>query len=215
MVIMSEGIQSIDKEIIRSYNEGDRERALKLFINQYQTKLYALAYQMLGNHDDAMDALQEILFQVNRSLQNFKERSSLYTWVYRLSSNVCFNFRKKRSQTSNQIEWDENLYHTMMLPIEHPNEDPDTMCESKYKQFLVQQAILKLPESQRVLLVLHDIEGISTMDIAKILNINSNAVKSRLHRSRVALRNIINKGFEVKGMEGAGTFSINSSGQLI
>jgi len=212
---MSESTQSIDKEIIRSYNEGDRESALKLFINQYQTKLYALAYQMLGNHDDAMDALQEILFQVSRSLQTFKEKSSLYTWVYRLSSNVCFNFRKKRSRTSNQIEWDENLYHSMMLPIEQPNEDPDTMCESKYKQFLIQQAILKLPESQRVLLVLHDIEGISTQEIAEILNINSNAVKSRLHRSRAALRNIINKGFEVKGMEGAGTFSINSSGQLI
>jgi RNA polymerase sigma-70 factor (ECF subfamily) len=215
MAIMSESIQSFDKEILRFYNEGDREKALKLFINQYQTKLYALAYQMLGNHDDAMDALQEILFQVNRSLQTFKEKSSLYTWVYRLSSNVCFNFRKKRSQTSNQIEWDENLYHSMMLPVEHPNEDPDTMCESKYKQFLIQQAILKLPESQRVLLVLHDIEGISTTQIAEILNINSNAVKSRLHRSRVALRNIINKGFEVKGMEGVGTFTINSSGQLI
>lgn len=212
---MDENIHSIDKEIIRSYNEGDREKALKLFINQYQTKLYTLAYQMLGNHDDAMDALQEILFQVNRSLQTFKEKSSLYTWVYRLSSNVCFNFRKKRSQTNNQIEWDENLYHSMMLPVEQPNEDPDTMCESKYKQFLVQQAILKLPESQRVLLVLHDIEGISTLEIAKILNITSNAVKSRLHRSRGALRNIINKGFEVKGMEGVGTFSINSSGQLI
>lgn len=212
---MSEIVQSIDKEIIRSYNEGDRENALKLFINQYQTKLYALAYQMLGNHDDAMDALQEILFQVNRSLENFQEKSSLYTWVYRLSSNVCFNFRKKRSQTSKQIEWDENLYHSVMLPIAQPNEDPDTMCESKYKQFLIQQAILKLPESQRVLLVLHDIEGISSPEIAKILNINSNAVKSRLHRSRAALRNIINKGIEVKGMEGAGTFSINSSGQLI
>lgn len=212
---MSESIHSIDKEIIRSFNEGDREKALKLFINQYQTKLYNLAYQMLGNHDDAMDALQEILFQVNQSLQTFKEKSSLYTWVYRLSSNVCFNFRKKRSQTNNQIEWDENLYHSMMLPIEQPNEDPDTMCESKYKQFLVQQAILKLPENQRVLLVLHDIEGISTLEIAKILNITSNAVKSRLHRSRGALRNIIHKGFEVKGMEGVGTFSINSSGQLI
>lgn len=212
---MSEIVQSIDKEIIRSYNEGDREKALKLFINQYQSKLYALAYQMLGNHDDAMDALQEIFLQVNRSLQTFKEKSSLYTWVYRLSSNVCFNFRKKRSQTNNHVEWDENLYHSMLLPIAQPNEDPDTMCESKYKQFLIQQAILKLPENQRVLLVLHDIEGIPSSEIAEILNINSNAVKSRLHRSRVALRNIINKGFEVKGMEGAGTFSINSSGQLI
>lgn len=211
---MSEIVQSIDQEILSFYRQGDQEQALKLFINQYQARLYALAYKMLGNHDDAMDALQEILYQVNRSLQSFKEKSSLYTWVYRLGSNVCFNFRKKRNQTVNQLEWDESLYYSMMLPIEQPNEDPDRMCEVKYKQYLVQQAILKLPENQRILLVLHDIEGISSSEIAQILNININAVKSRLHRGRVALRNIISKGFTVKGMEGVGTFSINSSGHL-
>ncbi len=211
---MSKIIQSIDQKILSSYRQGDQDQALQLFINQYQARLYALAYKMLGNHDDAMDALQEILYQVNRSMHNFKEKSSLYTWVYRLGLNVCFNFRKKRNQTANQVEWDESLYHSMMLPIEQPNEDPDRMCEAKYKQYLVQQAILKLPKNQRILLVLHDIEGISTSQIAQILNININAVKSRLHRSRGALRNIISKGFSVKGMEGVGTFSVNSSGHL-
>lgn len=211
---MSDNINTVDQEILRFFNEGDQERALKLFTNQYQTKLYSLTYRMLGNHDDAMDALQEILLQVHRSLQTFKGRSSLYTWVYRLSSNICFNFRKKRSRTSNQIEWDERL-QTVMLPIERPNEDPDKMCESKYNQFLIQQAILKLPETQRVLLVLHDLEGLSVPEVASILNINTNAAKSRIHRGRAALRNIISKGFVVKGMEGVGVFSNEDSSKMI
>ncbi|HUW63149.1 MAG TPA: RNA polymerase sigma factor [Spirochaetia bacterium] len=174
-----------------------------------------LAYRMLGNYDDAMDALQEILIQVNRSLETFKGDSNLYTWVYRLSSNVCLNFRKKRSRTGNQVEWDENITQSVMLPIERPNEDPDKMCETKYKQFLVQQAILTLPETQRMVLVLHDLEGISSPEVARNLNINANAVKSRLHRGRAALRTIIRRGFEVKGMEGVGIVSVSQSGHLM
>lgn len=213
---MSESVNPNDQEIIRSYSEGDQEGALKLFTNKYQTKIYSLVYRMLGNHDDAMDALQEILIQVHRSLSSFKGQSSLYTWVYRLSSNVCFNFRKKRSRTSNQVEWDESL-QSIMLPVERPNEDPDKMCETKYKQFLVQQAILKLPETQRVLLILHDLEGLSVPEAASILNINTNVAKSRIHRGRAALRNIISKGFVVKGMEGVGigVFSTEDSSKMM
>lgn len=212
---MSESINSIDQEIIRLHQVGDREKALKLFVGEYQTRLYSLVYRMLGNHDDAMDTLQEILIQVDRSLSSFKGESRLYTWVYRLSSNVCLNFRKKKSQTKNQIEWDENLLQTVMLPVERPNEDPDKMCESKYKQFLVQQAILKLPITQRMLLVLHDIEGMSIPESAGILNITVNVAKSRLHRGRAALRRIISKGFEVQGMEGVGVCTFGPSGQLM
>jgi RNA polymerase sigma-70 factor, ECF subfamily len=213
---MSESVETVDQEILRFYHEGDQEQALKLLINEYQTRLYSLVYRMLGNHDDAMDALQEILLQVNHSLKNFKGQSSLYTWVYRLSSNVCFSFRKKRSRTSNQLEWEEGL-QSMMMPIERPNEDPDKMCETKYNQFLVRQAILKLPETQRVLLILHDLEGIPVPEVARILNMNTNAAKSRIHRGRTALRNIIRKGFVVKGMEGVGVgvFSTEDSSKMM
>lgn len=205
---------SAEQDIIRLYRTGDRETALRLFVTEYQAKLYSLAYRMLGNHDDAVDALQEILLQVNRSLSNFAGKSSLYTWVYRLGTNICLNFRQKRNKTADQVEWDDQL-STMLSPIERPNEDPDKMCETKYKQFLVQQALLKLPETQRVILVLHDLEGISVPEVAGILNINLTAAKSRLHRGREALRRIIAQGFEVKGMEGVGKFSVGPTGQLM
>jgi RNA polymerase sigma-70 factor (ECF subfamily) len=205
----------IDQEIVNLYNQGNQEEALRKFTSEYQKKLYTLAYRMLGNHDDALDALQEILIQVNRSLSSFKGTSSLYTWAYRLGANVCLNFRKKRSQIGNSVEWDETMLHSLMQPVERPNEDPDQMCETKYKQFLVQQALLKLPESQRMIVVLHDLEGISSPEIGRILNLNANAVKSRLHRARAALRNIISQGFEVQGMEGIGAFTVGPSGKLI
>lgn len=212
---MNKTLNPMDQEIVNLYNQGDHEEALRKFTREYQMKLYNLAYRMLGNHDDALDALQEILIQVNRSLSSFKGNSSLYTWVYRLGSNVCLNFRKKRSRIGHSVEWDENMLQSLMQPMERPNEDPDHMCETKYKQFLVQQALLKLPESQRMIVVLHDLEGISSPEIGRILNINGNAVKSRLHRARAALRTIISEGFEVRGMEGVGSFIVGPSGKLI
>jgi RNA polymerase sigma factor, sigma-70 family len=210
---MNKNERNVDSDILRIYRDGDKETALKLFVSEYQAKIYSLTYRMLGNHDDAVDALQEILIQVNRSLNSFAGKSSLYTWVYRLSTNVCLNFRKKNSHK--HVEWNEDSLYTAMLPMERPNEDPDKMCETKYKQFLVQQAILQLPETQRAVVVLHDLEGVPIPNIAGILDINITAAKSRLHRGRAALHRIISKGFEVKGMEGVGLFSIGASGHLI
>ncbi|MDA8335164.1 MAG: RNA polymerase sigma factor [Peptococcaceae bacterium] len=210
---MTEGNRAADREILGFYNRGDREQALRLFIDEYQPRLYTLAYRMMGNHDDAMDALQEILIQVNRSLSTFKGDSALYTWAYRLGSNVCLNYRRRKKPAP--VEWDEEIVRSVMRPVERPNEDPDQMCETRYKQFLVRQAVLKLPETQRVILVLHDLEGVSSTEIARILDVNAGAVKARLHRGRNALRKIISRGFAVKGMEGAGMFSVGPSGRLL
>lgn len=204
--------EAIDQEILALYHQGQSEQALKLFVNQYQTKLFNLSYSLLGNYDDAMDALQESLIQVNRSLLTFQGKSSLYTWAYRLSTNVCLNYGKKKSRTKSQVEWSEELLRSVMLPVERPNEDPDKMCETKYKQFLVQQALLKLPETQRTVVVLHDLESVSMPQIASILKIELTAVKARLHRGRAALKRIITKGFEVKGMEGVGSVHVSDLG---
>ncbi len=211
---MAEQDIAVDRDILDLYQSGQEEQAFKLFINQYQARLYSLAYRLLGNHDDAMDALQEILLQLHRSLKNFKGQSGLYTWVYRLSSNVCLNFRRKMRKPGGQLEWTENLQQAV-LPVERPNEDPDTMCETKYSQFLIQQAVLKLPDSQRVPVVLHDLEGLSLAEIAAVLDSNPNAIKARLQRGRAALRRIISKGFVVKGMEGVGVFTVGHTGKLM
>lgn len=200
----------ITTEIIRRYTGGEEEEALRLFVEQYQTKLYAVAYRMLGNHDDAMDALQETLVQIHRSLGTFKGNSSLYTWAYRVATNVCLNFRQRRNRRQGDLPWDD-----VLQPVERPQENPDAMCESKFKQFLIQQAVLKLPESQRAVLVLHDLEAVPLREVADILGIQANAAKARLQRARKALRAIIERGIVVKGMEGVGVFTEYDAKQLL
>lgn len=73
----------MDAEIVRLHKEGRREESLRKFAEKYQQRLYALAHRLLGNHDDALDALQEVLIQVDTSLPRFKGEASLYTWAFR------------------------------------------------------------------------------------------------------------------------------------
>ncbi|GMT49919.1 MAG: RNA polymerase sigma factor [bacterium] len=212
---MSKPTLSDDQNIIDWYHQGDREKALKLFCAMYQQKLYSLAYKLLGNHDDAMDALQDILIQVERSLANFNENSKLYTWVYRLGSNVCMDYYHKRCRQNSRLEQNNTLLQSMMTPIERYVEDPEEMCEKKHKEYLVRQAILKLPTPQRMVIILHDLEGLTFFEIAEILNSTVNTVKSRLHRGKMALRDIISHGFKVQGFEEVGCFAGNSGGELV
>jgi RNA polymerase sigma-70 factor (ECF subfamily) len=81
----------VDTEIVQLHHAGHHDWALRRFAEQYQSRLYALARRLLGNPDEARDVLQEIFIQVDKSLPNFKGESSLYTWVVRLATNVCFN----------------------------------------------------------------------------------------------------------------------------
>lgn len=195
---------SIEDQLLERYRRGETEQAFQDFVAAYQPRLYALSYRMLGNHDDAMDALQEAFLRIHKSLASFRGESSLYTWSYRITSNVCLTFRKRRQPKSDWSSFDDTI-SPLLQPIERPNEDPDKMCETKYRQFLVQQALLQLPEAQRVALILHDLDGISLSDVAEILAIPLGAVKSRLHRGKAALRRIIEQGVIVKGMEGVGS----------
>ena len=85
----------MDTEIVRLHREGKRAESLDRFAEKYQARLLALARRLVGNHEDALDALQEILLQVDRSLPKFKGESSLYTWAFRLATNVCLNYQRK------------------------------------------------------------------------------------------------------------------------
>jgi hypothetical protein len=83
----------MDAEIVQLHQEANLEESLRRFAATYQLRLYTLARRLLGNHDDALDALQEILMRMDKSLPTFKGESSLYTWAFRLATNVCLNYK--------------------------------------------------------------------------------------------------------------------------
>ncbi len=183
----------VDQDIISLHREGNREEAIKLLIQLYQDRIYSLSYKVLNNHDDTLDALQEIYIQIDKSLPDFRGDSQLYTWIYRLTLNVCINFKKKRKKCDKMVELSERVIQPMINLISRPVEDPDKLCEEKYQQLLFQKALTNLQESQRIPIILHDLERIKLSEISNILNLPLNTIKTRLYRGRESLKSHIHK----------------------
>ncbi len=205
----------MDTEIVRLHKEGKRAESLDRFAEKYQARLLALARRLVGNHEDALDALQEILLQVDRSLPKFKGESSLYTWAFRLATNVCLNYKRRLGRTNGYAPLDEASSDAILLPVARPDDNPDTGCRARFRQRLVEQALLKLPETQRAVLVLCDLEDMTASEIAEVLQISVNVVKSRLHRARAALKRMVEKEFEALGVEVDGVHDFECTWQYL
>ena len=205
----------MDTEIVRLHREGKRAESLRRFAEKYQARLLALARRLLGNHEDALDALQEILIHVDQSLPKFKGESSLYTWAFRLATNVCLNYKRRLGRTNSYAPLDEASRDAILLPVARPDDNPDTSCRSRFRQHLVEQALQKLPETQRAVLVLCDLEDMTASEIAELLQINVNVVKSRLHRARAKLKRMVEKEFEALGVDVDGVHTFECTWQYL
>jgi RNA polymerase sigma-70 factor (ECF subfamily) len=205
----------MDTEIVQLHREGERAESLRRFAEKYQGRLLALAGRLLGNHEDAPDALQEIFIQVDQSLPKFRGESSLYTWAFRLATNVCLNYKRGLARTNNSAPLDEGLRDAVLLPVARPDDNPDTSCGSRFRRHLVEQALLRLPETQRAVLVLCDLEDMTASETARVLQISVNVVKSRLHRGRASLKRIVEKDFAALGVELDGVHSFECTWQYL
>lgn len=194
----------MDTEIIRLHSEGKRDESLRKFAEKYQSRLYAVARRQIGNNADALDAVQEILIHFDESLPKFKGESSLYTWTFRLAMNVCLNYKRKHSRANQSAPLDEKTLNTGLLISESPADNPDVMCRTRFRQYVVEQALLELPDAQRAVLVLCDLEEMTAPQVAQVLEINPNAVKARLRRARLAFKKIVDREFEALGIEADG-----------
>ena len=190
--------ESIDDEraLIERLRRGDGE-AYELIVRRFGGRLLATARRMLGNDEDAEDALQEALLSAFRHIDQFAGQSRLSTWLHRIVVNVVLmRMRSRKSRPERSIE--------ELLPrfvedghwadrIGGSEESSDVLLERGETRRLVRRCIAQLPESYRVVLTLRDIDELDTDETAALLAITPNAVKIRLHRARQALRALIER----------------------
>lgn len=159
-------------------------------VRRYQERIYATVYHMTSNHEDANDLAQETFIKAYRALKTFKGDSSFYTWVYRIAVNKTINFLKQR----------KNRIHMSLNDVDHNAEnDPDLVALVSEKtprrdlnlaelQDKLNAAMLKLSEHHRMVVTLHDIQGLSHEEIANIMDCNVGTVRSRLFYARQQLQ---------------------------
>jgi RNA polymerase sigma-70 factor (ECF subfamily) len=167
---------------------------------EYAPRIYNLARRMLGSDADAEDVTQDVLLQVVRKLDTFRGESAFPTWLHRVTVNAALAHRQKRAtQQKHQIPdpLDRFLDHGGHgTPVRPWSIEPDQPILDREIHELVERAIAGLPEIYRDIYVLADVEEMPNADIAELLGLSVPAVKSRLHRARLLMREALAPHFE-------------------
>lgn len=175
----------------------------ELVFREYAPRIYHIARRMLGNDTDAEDVTQEVLLQVIRKLDTFRGESQLGTWLHRVTVNAALAYRQKRAnrqkhETSEVVD-DLAEISGPTGSISRWNVSPEEPVLAAEQTELIEKAIKSLPEPFRDVYVLADVEGLPNAEIGDMLGLSVAAVKSRLHRARLRMRDALAPHFE-KGM---------------
>ncbi|MGD9906308.1 MAG: sigma-70 family RNA polymerase sigma factor [Vicinamibacterales bacterium] len=183
--------------------------AYEQLVRSNSTRLLTVARRILGSEDDARDALQEAFISAFRAVPRFEGQARLSTWLHRIVVNTALmKLRSRKRRPEDPIETLLPGYkddgHQVVEPVEW-SDGADVALERAETRAFVRAQIDKLPANYRTVLVLRDIEEMSTPEAADALGITENAVKIRLHRARQALRTLIDQHLRASSTDGERT----------
>ncbi|HEY5232386.1 MAG TPA: sigma-70 family RNA polymerase sigma factor [Verrucomicrobiae bacterium] len=174
-----------ESELVRRARRGDLQ-AYDDLVKRYQERIYATIYHMTSNHEDANDLAQESFIKAFQALKSFKGGSTFYTWLYRIAVNKTINFLKQRKNRTHMSlnDIDFNAEHDPDLMALISENTPRRAAGLTELQKKLNEALLKLSEPHRLVIVLHDVQGQSHDEIAEIMDCNIGTVRSRLFYAR-------------------------------
>jgi RNA polymerase sigma-70 factor (ECF subfamily) len=182
--------RSTDDELLRAARQGDA-RALEELLMRYQPHLYRFGLRMCGNVEDAGDVAQESLISMARSLRDFRGDSSVSSWLFTIARRFCIKKRRRSKFSPAREDSLDAAGSDAAHRVEDPAPNPEQTATNSELATVLTRAIDALDPAQREVLVLRDVEGLSAPEVAKILGITVEAVKSRLHRARLGVRHAI------------------------
>ena len=178
-----------DDELLSAARDGDTA-ALETLLVRYQPHLYRFGFRMCGNAEDAGEVAQESLIAMARSLSDFRGDSSVSSWLYTIARRFCLK-KRRRSKFAPAGEEALDGANDTARGLTDPAPSPEQMAANEELGSALARAIDALDPPQREVLVLRDVEGLPAAEVARVLEISVEAVKSRLHRARAAVREML------------------------
>ncbi|MDX2152736.1 MAG: sigma-70 family RNA polymerase sigma factor [Bryobacteraceae bacterium] len=176
------------EDVIPAAGSLRQERAEPLdfdaLITRYERPVLRTAWRMLGNLEDAQDAAQEVFFRLHRNLGQFAAAEAVGPWIYRVTVNVCYDVSRKRRRFAPLAEG---------FDAPDANAGADELLAADERRRAVTEALARLPERERAAVVLREIEGLSTEDVAAILGTTENTVRSQISTARGKLRKFVER----------------------
>ena len=180
-----------ERDLIKQCQNGDVQ-AFRHLVERYEDRIYALSCSIIGDREAAQDATQEAFVKAYKALTKFKGKSSFYTWLYRISTNVCLNVAQREQRRPDRISLEGMREKTEMgLDRFFGTEETQNDIERVDLRNQIHKVLDRLSPDHRAIVVLKDIEDLSQEEIADTLNISVGTVKSRLSRARAHLRDLL------------------------
>jgi RNA polymerase sigma-70 factor (ECF subfamily) len=189
-----------DAALVEGLRKGD-PTATELLLDTYGDRVYRLAIRITGNEQDAEEVVQDALWTAARKIGMFKGESAFGSWVYRITANTAYQKLRGRQSRKHEVPWtdlrpafdDERHHAEPVADWSGKVEEPALQAELRT---VLTTAINDLPEDYRTAFLMHDVEGLSNPEIAESLHLSLPAVKSRVHRSRLFLRERLSRYME-------------------
>ena len=183
--------KTLEEQLVKNLQSG-RSESFEQLANLYQKKIYALSFNLTRNAMDSEDVTQEVLLTLFKKIHTFQGRSAFSSWVYRITLNATYmKLRSRKKEKSISIEELLPSYNGsgfQQEKIQDWSENTESLLFDNEGRKTIQQAINLLPDKERDVFLLRDVEGLSTAHVSEILDLTVPAVKSRLHRARLFLR---------------------------
>ena len=178
---------SEEADLVRRIQARD-ELAFREIVDRYQSKVFSIIYGILRNHNDAEDIAQQVFSKVYFSIRNFDFRSSLLTWIYKITVNECYDYLRKKRVRKLVYESDFSEEDAQRMEASDPAIDPAAPMDKQLAQRdLVTKLLSKVSAEDRSLIMLKEVEGHSVEELAAMTGLNENTIKVKLFRTRQKL----------------------------
>lgn len=190
-----------DEVLLEQYRKTRDPILFKTLIRRFQNRLFNSAYRVLGNQEEAEEVVQETCIRIHQSIDQFAKSSTLSfaAWIFRIAHNTSYDIVRNRARKnmSKTVVFDpqaeENGEHEgkAITQLADLNSDPALKVDSNEQSQVIAKMLEQLPDSQRVVLILHDVEGFSYAEIAEIIGEKLGTVRSRLHYGRMKMKELL------------------------
>jgi RNA polymerase sigma-70 factor (ECF subfamily) len=178
---------SEEAALVRRVQARD-EMAFREIVERYQAKVFSIIYGILRNHNDAEDIAQQVFAKVYFSIKNFDFRSSLLTWIYKITVNECYDYLRKKRVRKLVYESDFSQEDAQRMEASEPAVDGSVPADTRLAQRdLILKLLSKVSEEERSLILLKEVEGHSVEELAGMTGLNENTIKVKLFRTRQKL----------------------------
>jgi len=193
-----------DEALIENFRKTKDANYFKSLARRYQHRIYNAAFRILGNGQEAEEVVQETYIKVHHNLSKFRRQCSVGAWIFAITHNICVDILRNRqrktglkllsleSQTNINVE---GVMEPAFPQIADQSPSPAESLDLDEQAQMIQQSLNQLPENQRAVVVLHDIEGFEYQEIAQIVGANVGTIRSRLHYGRQRLRQLLEPYF--------------------